>query len=173
MLELPKFIQGFITSLAQTSNKFSAITGMMDMLKGKSPPTDGEASPVAKELEQFYYKMKSLDEVLHDSSKTEFTVVTIPTEVALAETMRLIQELGGQNVAINHIMINQVLTNLDQSATTYLEALRNQQSQYLTALEKLTTENNLPLLKVPFHNLETRTTFGLRLVADNIFPSPV
>jgi anion-transporting ArsA/GET3 family ATPase len=48
-------------------------------------------------------------QLLHSAEQSEFTVVTIPTEVAAAETRRLLAALEEENIAVRRVIINQII----------------------------------------------------------------
>ena len=50
-----------------------------------------------------------VSQLLHSADQTEFTVVTIPTEVAAAETQRLLQALRDERIAVRRVIINQII----------------------------------------------------------------
>jgi len=50
--------------------------------------------------------------LLHNPKQSEFVVVTIPTEVAVAETQRLLTALETEEIAVRRVIINQILPAL-------------------------------------------------------------
>jgi anion-transporting ArsA/GET3 family ATPase len=76
MLSMPDFLIEFIGKVKSVLNKTSGILG------GSSQPTSNDQSKLSK----FEKNMEVLDAMIHSPKDTEFVIVTIPTEVAVAET---------------------------------------------------------------------------------------
>ena len=76
MLSMPDFLIEFIGKVKSVLNKTSGILG------GSSQPTANDQSKLSK----FEKNMEVLDAMIHSPKDTEFVIVTIPTEVAVAET---------------------------------------------------------------------------------------
>lgn len=49
-----------------------------------------------------------LRDLFKNQDATEFCIVTIPTQLAIAESKRLLEALGTQGVAVRNIVVNQV-----------------------------------------------------------------
>ena len=64
-------------------------------------------------MESFQKNMMSMQRRLQDSSKTSFAVVTIPTKMAVAESRRLMSELGDQNILVTDVIVNQCVGNAE------------------------------------------------------------
>ena len=71
--------------------------------------TEKEKEKKRDKLEIFESRMERLQEILHSSAECEFCVVTVPTEVAAAETKRLLDCLVEQDVLVRRVIMNQVL----------------------------------------------------------------
>ncbi|CAN0540554.1 unnamed protein product, partial [Ectocarpus sp. 8 AP-2014] len=50
-----------------------------------------------------------LRDLFKNQDATEFCIVTIPTQLAIAESKRLLEALNTQGVAVRNIVVNQVL----------------------------------------------------------------
>lgn len=51
-----------------------------------------------------------LRDLFKNQDATEFCIVTIPTQLAIAESKRLLEALNAQGVAVRNIVVNQVRT---------------------------------------------------------------
>ena len=120
--------------------------------------------------------VKRLYELLQDKEESEFTIVTIPTELAVAESKRLLISLDKTGILVRRILINQVLphdfdvNNTDEKTRKYLENIRNGQSKAIVELENNSKEHSIPLLRVPYFDTEVRTVYGLRAISQSLFP---
>ena len=112
LLQLPDFLN----SLTGRLIKFRAkINGAMDSFRsmfGKG--SDQTAGP--DKLQAMLGKLDALQEnvllvknTLKDASRTQFVAVTIPTQLAVAETRRLIGSLQSEGIRVSTLICNQVI----------------------------------------------------------------
>lgn len=199
MLQLPEFLQQVLTKVRTVKDKAGALGGMMSMMGGAGGA--GAAGGVAggpsmdDKLSDFQSRMERLEALLHDPAQCEFTVVTIPTELATAETCRLLTALQVEDILVRRLIINQVLPmppttsgapggSSEDSAgdietakqaaivsnETFLRRLRHGQAVSLKALEIVSQSANVPLTIVPYFEMEVRTVYGLRAISNYLFP---
>ena len=176
MLNLPSFIQDLIDKLINIRDKVGVFGSMMGGSLNNDSGNNGERED---KLLEFQKRMEKLEDMLHSPTDTDFTIVTIPTALATAETTRLLKTLQTEAVSVRRLIINQVLTNSQEkeednsetdssssSSEAFLDRTRRAQVACLQELEKCGTENNLDVIKVPYFEMELRTTFGLRLLSN-------
>lgn len=147
--------------------------------KGKKDVMEEEESADNDKLEKFERRMERLEEILHNPKESEFTVVTIPTEVASAETIRLLESLKSESISIRRLIINQVLPTqndgssnqetTDLATNSYLDRLRSGQKTSIVELQKLADTTDTNLIQIPYFDMEVRTVYGLRVVGNAIF----
>jgi anion-transporting ArsA/GET3 family ATPase len=53
-------------------------------------------------------QMVELRDLFRNPDATEFCIVTIPTQLAIAESGRLLDSLDTQGIAVNNMVVNQV-----------------------------------------------------------------
>lgn len=181
MLQLPDFLQSLMGKLKKIRTKAGGIGDMMGgmMGGGKSAMDDsGIRTEDEDKLDKFEKRMERLEEILHNPKESEFTVVTIATEVATAETIRLLESLKDESISIRRLIINQVLpTQIGEASeesanlatNAYLDRLRSGQKASISELEKLATATNTKLVQIPYFDMEVRTVYGLRVVGSAIF----
>lgn len=174
MLEVPQFMESFLNTLRKSSAKFSAMGSLLQQQQQQRP---GGVDPVEQQRQQHLFqqkigelqiRMKQFSDMLHNPKQTEFTIVTIPTELATAETKRLFQSLENQNVLIRRIIMNQIISG--NESEKYIEDLQKGQSVILKELNEISEEKKIPLIKIPYFPTEMRTVYALRHVGKNIFP---
>lgn len=169
MLELPKFMQELMVKFQSINEK----TGSLDMMFGGS--SDGNESKKRK-IQELQEKMQRLDELIHSEKESEFTVVTIPTELAVAESKRLLASLQKSGILVRRVLINQVLPHeahtdqTDEQTRSFLNSLRTGQSKAIAELEVVSKEHSIPLLRVPFFDTDVAATNGLRAISKSLFP---
>lgn len=179
MLQLPDFLQALMGKMKKIRSKAGGIGDMLGGMRGGgNAKTDSQVADEDK-LDKFEKRMERLEEILHNPKESEFTVVTIATEVASAETVRLLQSLKDESIAVRRLIINQVLpTTSDSTASVetsdlatnaYLDRLRTGQKSSIRELENLAAQTNSNLVQIPYFDMEVRTVYGLRVVGNAIF----
>lgn len=163
MLQLPQFLQKLIIKIKKIKEK-------TDPLSGNSNNSNNNDD----KLLEFQNKMKRLETILHSSKDCEFTGVTIPTELATSETLRLLIALKEDNILVRRVIINQILPILDKNdiqntISSYLTKVRNGQMKSIQELQLLSKNSNINLIQVPFYDMEVRTVYGLRVISKAIF----
>ena len=119
-------------------------------------------------LDTWRERVAKLQRLLTDEAVTEFIVVGIPSRLAVAECARLIAELVDRDVAVRHVVINQILDSGASSA--YLQRLAKQQSAALSELDNGNSPlSDLNLSRVPFYDTELRGVFPLKFLGKLIF----
>ena len=168
MLTLPDFLREFVRKVKVIRDKAGNIGLPQDRLTADGDKID--------RLTKFERNMEKLEDMLHNQKETEFVVVTIPTEVAMQETRRLLASLRESSVFLRRVLVNQVLPELGSSeearktrAEEYLSNLRKNQGKALSDLENLSISTSVPLICVPFFETEIRNTYGLQFVGNLIF----
>lgn len=154
---------------------------------GTDSASDGSGVQTGPDrLERFEQNMKTLQTLLHNPKECEFTVVTIPTELATAESARLLEALHDEKISTRRVIINQVLPVLTATSTStssevdksnaiaesYLNKLRQGQKRCIQDLNNIlkTEGNNIPVIQVPYFDIEVRTVYGLRVISNFLFP---
>ena len=160
MLSLPEFLVDLVDKIRRVQEKTGGLLG------GQAPSSatgtgDGK-------LLTFQDRMSRLEDLLHDPGRCEFSIVTIPTQLAAAETNRLVSALADDSVSVRRIIINQVLPSgdgEDVQSTSFLQRTRSAQQAALSQLRALTEVGDMELTEVPYFDTELRTVFGLRLLS--------
>eukprot|EP00638_Chattonella_subsalsa_P012235 CAMPEP_0117791916 /NCGR_PEP_ID=MMETSP0948-20121206/9138_1 /TAXON_ID=44440 /ORGANISM="Chattonella subsalsa, Strain CCMP2191" /LENGTH=693 /DNA_ID=CAMNT_0005622053 /DNA_START=210 /DNA_END=2290 /DNA_ORIENTATION=+ len=155
LLAFPDFLDGF---LQKVINLRAKIQGILNTFKGFF--SDGGDNVIERteqaiqKLEDFKHQMIALRELFHDAESTEFVIVTIATQLAVAESQRLFSTLKKENIAVRSIIVNQ-LVSADESET-YMERLEMNQKTSVNEVEKWqqTSHPDLSITKVPYFDME-------------------
>ena len=121
LLALPQFLNGLFGKLIALRMRLSGLASTLqaflgdDAAKSRSQAID----TALQRLEDFKTKISKLEERLKDNTQTSFLVVTVPTKLAVQETKRLVTELTSQNIAVNHVVVNQCVGSLLPEPGTY------------------------------------------------------
>lgn len=164
LLQLPRFINNTAGKLIKFRAKITGAVESFQSLFGK-----GEGNSKADQLQNLLGKlenlqrdMTNLNNALKDSDRTQFVVVSIPTQLAVLESTRLVKSLKEEGVPISSIICNQVIQ--PEASTSYVKARTLGQSKCISSLE--TTAANLEpvveITKVPYVDTEVRGLYGLK-----------
>ncbi len=104
LLQLPEIMDSMIGRVMKLRQRFS---GMMDGLKGMFGGGD-DADPSA-DLDELQERIERLRDVLQDPAKTDFRVVTIPEEMSVVESERLVARLDEFGIPVNTLVVNRVM----------------------------------------------------------------
>jgi arsenite-transporting ATPase len=117
-------------------------------------------------------QLRRVEQILVDSARCEFIAVTIPEEMAVQETGRLIERLRTLGVDCRWTVANMVVHS---GACLFCEAIRNQQQQHLAELTRLAGDNADAgaVVPVPLFPYEIRTVDRLAEVAGILYGAGV
>ena len=112
LLQLPEIMDSMIGRVMKLRNRFS---GMMDGLKGMFGGGDDDADPTA-DLDELQERIERLRAVLRDPAQTDFRVVTIPEEMSVVESERLVARLDEFGIPVNTLVVNRVMEGVGDVA---------------------------------------------------------
>lgn len=111
LLQLPAFLNSLTGKLIKLQLQITTAVDSFKMLFG------GEASPASEEKLKFLNKLNELQgslslvqNTLRDSKRTQFVVVSVPTQLAVLESSRLVNSLQKEGISISTILCNQMLS---------------------------------------------------------------
>lgn len=149
LLALPDFLD---TSVGKILTLRQKLTSLKDTVKGFFGSTEKDAS--SEKLDAFKEYMAEAKDVFRNPSTTEFVIVTIPTAMAAAESIRLAKALKKERVPIRTLVVNQVLQPGLQEK--YLSTRRADQQRALQRLKDDSELGKLQLIEAPLFDLEVR-----------------
>jgi arsenite-transporting ATPase len=160
MLQLPIFLQKLIQKVKR--------------IQGSTGSGGGGGG---SRLSDFERKMSRLEAILHSPKECEFTAVTIPTELASSETLRLLEALNMEGILVRRLIVNQVLPSSSDTSgeggasgvSSYLERVRVGQARSMKELRSLSSAAGINLVQVPYFDMEIRTVYGVRVISKIIF----
>jgi arsenite/tail-anchored protein-transporting ATPase len=169
MLELPAFLIQFIRKLKNIRDKAGSLGGMMGSSANSANPMTNQDD----RLERFEKQMERLQSIFVDSKESEFIVVTIPTDLAVAESQRLLTSLRDSRVSVRRVIVNQMIpaqksSTDDGVANAYLNRIKRGQKMSIDKLTNLATSSKVDFIQVPYFDTEVRTVYGLRVLANSI-----
>jgi len=123
----------------------------------------------------FQLQMYDLEDMFSDAAMTEFVVVTVATELAARESIRLLNDLTFEApdmpIKVRNVVINQVLDDDDDGAKVFLDHIAQSQSGSIDELERtISSTSTIPIriTKARYLDTEPRGVFGLKVFADEL-----
>ncbi|KAF4685116.1 hypothetical protein FOZ60_006845 [Perkinsus olseni] len=143
LLSLPTFIHTALTATTQIYDKISAALKAFTPLQTvyssyrsfmpDTPHSRAQILFLARErVEQFQEGISNLNGVLQNAEESGFVVVSIPTQLAVDESLRLIEALPLAGMKIEQVLINQmppVLVTADADVKELVESYRGASSK--------------------------------------------
>ena len=173
LLTLPSFVSLSIEKIL----KFRSVIGQAI---GKS-----KGDQAIEALEELQRQMERTEAILRDKEATEFVVVSIPTYLSVAESSRLVQALGDEEVRVRHIVVNQVLDfgssngagagagegegENEERIARFMRAKARDQQQALDRLKNDPATSNLEIIESPIVNMEVRGVPALEYFASVVW----
>lgn len=141
LLALPQFLDGLLGKLLKLRAKLAGLTNTLKMFLGDSGAKERAQTldDAMDKVETFRRKMKNLETTLKDKDQTSFIIVTVPTKLAMEESKRLLTELQSEQIAVNHIIVNQCVEgnrNGDATSPTATETMTNYYRRRVTGQQK-------------------------------------
>ncbi len=177
MLSTPGFLADLIDRLLMIAQKVNsnAAVRMLITTTASSEEFETAATTAKTTLLSFQLQMYDLEDIFYNADQTEFLIVTIPTELAVRESVRLLNDLTFESpetpIKVRNVVINQVLRDDGNDISTFLSHVREGQATSIKDLETLAA--NLQKLKpvitrIPFLDTEPRGIFGLKALANEL-----
>lgn len=179
MLSTPGFIADLIDRLLRIAEKVNS-NSMIKMLVsssagGNMEQVEAAAASAKSRILKFQFDMFDLEDLFCNPDDTEFLIVTVATELAARESLRLLNDLTFEDpdspVKVRNIVVNQVLQEDGGDVQTFLSHVGDGQRRALESLETaLKTFPDSPprITKVPYLDTEPRGVFGLKMLASEL-----
>ncbi len=107
LLELPEVLDTMVGRMVALRERLS---GMVDGLKGMfGGDVDGDGTEDLRALRE---RIESLRGVLQDPARTDFRVVTVPEEMSVVESKRLLDDLEAFGIPASTVVVNKVMEDL-------------------------------------------------------------
>lgn len=130
-------------------------------LEGSGQTCIGPAAAVQDAKRKYEHAMA----VMRDAERTAFIFVLHPEALAIKETERAVSEMGKLGIHTHRLIVNGIIPE-QVSGNSLFGARAEMQSQYL---EKIETELNLPVQRMPLLPIEIKGIDGLREIAGVFF----
>eukprot|EP00439_Symbiodinium_sp_Y106_P018491 s423_g2.t1 len=151
LLTYPDFLERLAERVARLRERFGWLSG-----ESKGPD----------QVRSFQFRMIELQELFTDPDRSSFSVVTIPTTLALEETKRLLVQLEEQDIRCGLVIANRIL-DIEQVGQMAASQQKTQQVA-LEALESLAKKEGLEVVRVPYLDREVQGIYGLQYLGRNL-----
>jgi len=182
MLSTPGFIAELIDkvlTIARKVNSNSMVKMMLAGAGGKSEDLDETALAAKEALVKFQFQMYDLEELFSNVDQTEFLIVTVPTELAVRESVRLLNDLTFESpdmpIKVRHVVVNQVLKNDGSDVMVFLKRVADGQKSSIRELRSAAeiigssgSGASAEIIEVPYLDTEPRGVFGLKVLAEEL-----
>ncbi len=172
LLSFPDFLDGFLGKLVKLQLRVSKVLASLSGLFGGGSEESRERLKATDEafakVEKAKQQMVELRDLFRDNDATEFCIVTIATQLAVAESKRLLAALRKEGIAVRHLVVNKLVQDEDQ--TQHMARLSKGQAHCLDRLRRgVVAKHGLATVQVPYLDVEVRGVFGLKFLADNAY----
>eukprot|EP00986_Skeletonema_menzelii_P014228 scaffold9132_cov140-Skeletonema_menzelii.AAC.5 len=175
MLTTPSFLADLIERILVVSRKLNSNAAVKMLLSSAKNKYDlDDAGETAKnELLKFQVSMYDLEDLFADPASTEFLIVTIGTELAVRESVRLLNDLTfgdpDMPIRVRNVIVNQVLGESDaegegDNLQGFVTRLTKSQSSSIEDIRMAVDGMNDPprVTEVSYLDIEPRGVFGLK-----------
>lgn len=177
MLGTAGFLAEFIDRILEIAQKVNSNkivkTLFTNAVGGQSREDFETKGMIAKsKLIDFQLQMFDLEDLFASPEHTEFLIVTLPTELAVRESIRLLNELTFESpdmpIKVRNIVVNQVLKDDFSDFTYFLSRVRDGQACSICDLKQfIESMAKTPLTtKVEYLDTEPRGVFALKVLGD-------
>ncbi|CAN0365115.1 unnamed protein product, partial [Ectocarpus sp. 12 AP-2014] len=153
----------------QLRGRMGGILNLLTGMFGGGNNVVKKADMAVEKLQGYKERMMELRDLFKNQDATEFCIVTIPTQLAIAESKRLLEALNTQGVAVRNIVVNQIVS--PDSGPEYVARLHKGQSACIDRLQKLAdgaaggaADGALDISPVPYFDMEVAGVYPLRFL---------
>mmetsp|Transcript_4879 Transcript_4879/g.13611 ORF Transcript_4879/g.13611 Transcript_4879/m.13611 type:complete len:760 (+) Transcript_4879:198-2477(+) len=150
LLSLPDFLDSSLGKIIRLRRKLDQASSAIKGLFGEPE----SQSAALKKLEDLQAKIQMVQALFQDKEAMEFVIATIPTQLAISESSRLLQALRAANIPCKRIIVNQCIT--DTTAGTYLKMKALDQKRALNVLRDDPALAGLHRIEAPYLDLEVK-----------------
>ena len=195
MLTTPAFLADLIERVLSVANKLNSNTAVKLLLSSAIKQNRGQVDDAYESaksaLLKFQVSMYDLEDMFTDPDTTEFLIVTIGTELAVRESVRLLNDLTfgdpDMPIRVRNVIVNQVLENIEDGSSnnnTNKEEYDNKLRGFVTRLSTSQTSSVLEMnravnklseppriTKVTMLDVEPRGVYGLKALSEQLLLS--
>lgn len=156
LVTLPELLDDWIKVMAKMRWKYRY---MIQRFAGDYSPDKGDDFLLTMKK-----TVKKIDNLLKDPERCEFIAVTIPEDMAILETERLIHSLGVYGIKVKQLVVNNVLESRD---CDFCRERHKDQEKYIAKIYNKFAGLNITLL--PLQATELKGIASLQAYKDRLF----
>jgi len=150
LLSLPDFLESSLGKIIRLRRKLSDASSAVKGIFGASENQDD----AIRRLEDTQAKIKMVQSLFRDKEAMEFVIATIPTELAVSESRRLLQSLRKSGIPCKRIVVNQCVT--ESTASTYIKMKLTDQRRAMEILRADPSLQALSRIEAPYLDMEVK-----------------
>ncbi|MFX0090871.1 MAG: ArsA family ATPase [Candidatus Hodarchaeota archaeon] len=164
LLSLPDVMGSFLFKVISLRHRISSLfSGFKRIFGGGQGDKMGDAMNALETLKK---KVEIGKGHLTNPQETTFVAVTIPTQMSIYETERLVRALYEYDIPINHVIVNQIMP--ENPECTFCSSVHKMHLENMDRIKFL--YEDFKLVSVPMFKAEIRGIERLRDMARTIFP---
>lgn len=161
LLTVPEFVDASLTKIIELRKSITQASQAVRSLFNSS-----EVEQVDK-LEQLQRNIRQVSSLFRDPTSTEFVIATIPTMLAINESVRLAEALRKESIPCHRIVVNQVIR--EGTGDAYLRMKLKGQERALDAIQDDQQLASLTRIMSPYLDLEVRGVPALSYLGSRIW----
>jgi len=173
MLSTPAFISELIDKVLSIAQKVNSnpMVKMMISSAARGEDLDETVKAAKNALLSFQFQMYDLEDIFSNAEQTEFLIVTVPTELAVRESVRLLNELTFEApdmpIKVRNVVANQVLRDDGSDVSLFLNKVSLGQQNSISDLRNAAKQSgtSIEITQVPYLDTEPRGVFGLKVLS--------
>jgi len=123
LLTSPRLLDSWVKVMAKMRWKYRYV---VETFAGKYNPDEGDDFLLSMKK-----TVKRIESLLRDESRSEFIAVTIPEDMAILETERLVNSLGKYGIRVRQLVINRVL---ESDGCEFCREKKKEQDRYVNQI---------------------------------------
>ena len=157
LLTFPEILDDWIKVMAKMRWKYRY---MITNFAGKYRPDGADDF-----LMSMKKTVKKIEGLLRDQGRCEFIIVTLPEDMAIKETERMIKRLNQYGMKVKQMVINHVVP--EQVDCPFCQARREEQEKYIGQIREKFSDLNITM--VPLQPHEVKGIEALRQIGSMLF----
>ncbi len=149
LLTSPRLLDDWVKVMANMRWKYRYV---VETFAGKYNPDEGDDFLLTMKK-----TVKRIESLLRDPARSEFIAVTIPEDMAILETERLIRSLGKYGISVRQLVINNVLQS---DGCQFCREKRKEQDKYINLIRGKFNGLETTIVSACSHEIKGLTTLA-------------
>ncbi|MBO8172832.1 MAG: ArsA family ATPase [Bacillaceae bacterium] len=146
LLSMPALLEPFVKNLLKQRDRVHQVQQGTRALSDAGGNDDKHEDPIYETLMKRLDKIKRVERLFLDETKTAFVPVTVAEALPVQETVRLVAQLTDQGFPIGGVIVNRLLP--DPAGDAFWESRKSMEKKWLQQLQKK-LKGRYPLYGIP------------------------